>query len=67
MNTYLFIYLFISKDMDARTLCWKGGTVLSILDSAQELWITQKEFNSYGTRILREKCAFQWSSNLEKQ
>eukprot|EP00112_Aurelia_sp_Birch-Aquarium-sp1_P000617 Seg1058.8 transcript_id=Seg1058.8/GoldUCD/mRNA.D3Y31 product="Actin-related protein 8" protein_id=Seg1058.8/GoldUCD/D3Y31 len=55
------------KDMDARTLCWKGGTVLSILDSAQELWITQKEFNSYGTRILREKCAFQWSSNLEKQ
>ncbi|XP_065066274.1 actin-related protein 8-like [Rhopilema esculentum] len=52
------------KDMDPRTVCWKGGAVLSILDSAQELWINRKELNDFGVRILREKSAFQWSVNL---
>lgn len=55
------------KDIDPRTICWKGGAVLSILDSAQELWISRQEFNAFGSRILREKCAFQWSPNLDKQ
>ncbi|XP_074639693.1 actin-related protein 8-like isoform X1 [Acropora palmata] len=32
------------KEMDPRTICWKGAAVLSILDSAQELWITQREW-----------------------
>ena len=54
------------KDVEPATVCWKGGTVLSILDSAQELWISQKEWNQYGIRILRERCAFQWSSNTDK-
>ena len=54
------------KDVEPATVCWKGGTVLSILDSAQELWISQKEWNQYGVRILRERCAFQWSSNTDK-
>eukprot|EP00794_Sanderia_malayensis_P009126 gene9126-10099_t len=55
------------KDIDPRTICWKGGSVLSILDSAQELWISKPEFNMYGSRILRERCAFQWSLNVDKQ
>ena len=50
--------------MDPRTVCWKGGAVLSILDSAQELWINKKELNDFGVKILREKSAFQWSVNL---
>ena len=53
--------------MDPRTVCWKGGAVLSILDSAQELWISRAEWNRYGTRILRERCVFQWSTNADKQ
>lgn len=55
------------KENDPRTAGWKGGTVLSILDSSQELWISQKEWNQYGVRILRERCAFQWSTNMDKQ
>jgi len=41
--------------------------VLGILDSSQELWISRKEWNEYGVRILRERCAFQWSTNMDKQ
>lgn len=55
------------KENDPRTACWKGGAVLSILDSSQELWISRKEWNQYGVRILRERCAFQWSTNMERQ
>ncbi|XP_066935887.1 actin-related protein 8-like [Clytia hemisphaerica] len=55
------------KENDPRTAGWKGGGVLSILDSSQELWISRKEWNQYGVRILRERCAFQWSTNMDKQ
>jgi len=55
------------KENDPRTASWKGGSVMSILDSSQELWISTKEWNQYGVRILRERCCFQWSSNMDKQ
>lgn len=55
------------KESDPRTTAWKGGSVMSILDSAQELWILRKEWNQYGVRILRERCGFQWSTNMDKQ
>ncbi|XP_002166225.2 actin-related protein 8 isoform X1 [Hydra vulgaris] len=54
------------KESDPRNTCWKGGAVLSILDSAQELWISRNEWNKYGVRIVRERCGFQWSSNMDK-
>ena len=40
---------------------------MSILDSAQELWINHNEFCTYGSRILREKSAFQWSPNVTEK
>ncbi|RMX44443.1 hypothetical protein pdam_00010070 [Pocillopora damicornis] len=49
------------KEMDPRTICWKGGAVLSILDSAQELWISQREWTSIGVRVLRERSPFIWT------
>lgn len=49
------------KEMDPRTICWKGGAVLSILDSAQELWISQREWISIGVRVLRERSPFIWT------
>ncbi|XP_028395260.1 actin-related protein 8-like [Dendronephthya gigantea] len=50
-----------SRDVDARTICWKGAAILGILDSAQELWITQAEWTSIGIRVLRERSLFVWS------
>ncbi|XP_071960310.1 actin-related protein 8-like [Antedon mediterranea] len=49
-----------SKDMDPRLTVWKGGAVLSCLDTAQELWIKQKEWKSMGLKVLRERSPFVW-------
>ncbi|XP_033102471.1 actin-related protein 8-like [Anneissia japonica] len=49
-----------SKDMDPRLTVWKGGAVLSCLDTAQELWIKQKEWKAMGLKVLRERSPFVW-------
>ncbi|XP_029456757.1 actin-related protein 8 isoform X1 [Rhinatrema bivittatum] len=48
------------KDMDPRLIAWKGGTVLACLDTTQELWIYQREWQRFGARMLRERAAFVW-------
>ncbi|XP_022098005.1 actin-related protein 8-like [Acanthaster planci] len=49
-----------SKDLDPRMTCWKGGTVLACLDTAQELWIRQREWKTHGLKVLRERSPFVW-------
>ncbi|KAK7819749.1 hypothetical protein U0070_012355, partial [Myodes glareolus] len=46
------------KDMDPRLIAWKGGAVLACLDTTQELWIYQREWQRFGVRMLRERAAF---------
>ncbi|MBN3311226.1 ARP8 protein, partial [Amia calva] len=48
------------KDMDPWLIAWKGGAVLACLDTAQELWIYQREWQRFGVRMLRERAAFVW-------
>ncbi|GFR08202.1 actin-related protein 8 [Trichonephila clavata] len=48
------------KDMDPRVTVWKGAALMSCLDSAQELWIKQKEWTKYNVKVLREKAPFTW-------
>uniref|UniRef100_A0A8C5WKG0 Actin-related protein 8 n=2 Tax=Leptobrachium leishanense TaxID=445787 RepID=A0A8C5WKG0_9ANUR len=48
------------KDTDPRFLAWKGGAVLACLDTTQELWIYQREWQRFGVRMLRERAAFAW-------
>ncbi|XP_053576718.1 actin-related protein 8 [Bombina bombina] len=48
------------KDMDPRVIVWKGGAILSCLDTTQELWIYQREWQRFGVRMLRERAAFVW-------
>ncbi|XP_068109767.1 actin-related protein 8 [Hyperolius riggenbachi] len=48
------------KDMDPRLVVWKGGAVLACLDTTQELWIYQREWQRFGVRMLRERAAFVW-------
>ncbi|XP_077371291.1 actin-related protein 8 [Festucalex cinctus] len=48
------------KDMDSRLISWKGGAVLACLDTTQEMWIHQREWQRFGVRMLRERAAFVW-------
>ena len=48
------------KEMDPMVASWKGGAILSCLDTAQELWIRQKEWEKHGVKILRERAPFVW-------
>uniref|UniRef100_A0A673IT49 Actin-related protein 8 n=1 Tax=Sinocyclocheilus rhinocerous TaxID=307959 RepID=A0A673IT49_9TELE len=48
------------KDMDPRVIAWKGGAVLACLDTTQELWIHQREWQRFGVRMLRERATFVW-------
>jgi hypothetical protein len=36
------------RDMDPRTLAWKGGTVLARLDCASDMWVTLGDLRAYG-------------------
>ncbi|EDW05928.1 actin-related protein 8 [Drosophila mojavensis] len=49
-----------SKGMDVGMVAWKGAAIMSVLESARELWITQTEWQRYGLRILRERSPFLW-------
>jgi actin-related protein 8 len=46
------------KDIDSQIVSWKGAAVMSLLDSAQEMWITSEEWRKSGIRLLREKASF---------
>lgn len=49
-----------TKGMDVGMVAWKGAAIMSVLESARELWITQREWQLFGLRILRERSPFLW-------
>lgn len=49
-----------AKDMDPAMTTWKGAAIMSCLESAAELFITKKEWERQGVKILREKTPFNW-------
>jgi len=48
------------KDMDPKLVTWKGAAVMSLLDTANELWFDRREWDKKGVRVLREKAPFTW-------
>ncbi|KAM6976476.1 actin-related protein 8 [Aplochiton taeniatus] len=48
------------KDTDPRLISWKGGALLACLDTTQEMWIHNREWQRFGVRMLRERAAFVW-------
>jgi len=48
------------KDYDPQLTAWKGASILSCLESAQELWILPSEWEKSGVKILRERAPFIW-------
>ncbi|KAF9908532.1 actin-like protein arp8 [Lobosporangium transversale] len=51
------------RDMDPRLLVWKGGSVLSKLETAKEMWIKPLEWELMGRKVLRDKSLFVWSKD----
>ena len=49
------------KDMSSEFTTWKGAAIMSCLDTAQEFWISSKEWTKLGQKILREKSPFPWT------
>ena len=50
-----------TKDIPSETTTWKGAAIMAGLDTAQEFWITSKEWSKYGQKVLREKSPFPWT------
>ena len=48
------------KDASSAATAWKGATVLSCLETAQELWISPLEWTKHGSKLLRERAPFPW-------
>jgi actin-related protein 8 len=48
------------KDIQPDLVAWKGASVMSLLDSANELWFSKDEWNKLGPKLLRERAAFIW-------
>lgn len=54
------MFPFTPQDLESSFVVWKGGCVLSCLDTAQELWIERPEWEFSGVRLLRERAPFSW-------
>lgn len=48
------------QDLDYQAICWKGGSILSVLDTIGDQWIFQDEWLKYRSKIVREKVPFAW-------
>lgn len=48
------------RDMDPAVLTWKGGSVLARIKLVEELYITAKDWDVLGSRILQYKCIFDY-------
>lgn len=49
------------RDLDPQVLVWKGGSVFGKLStSGNDSWVSQKEYDMLGSRLLMNKCMFLW-------
>lgn len=49
------------RDLDPQVLVWKGGSVFGKLSaSGNDSWISQREYEVLGNRLLVHKCMFPW-------
>ncbi|GAA5893576.1 hypothetical protein JCM5296_007491 [Sporobolomyces johnsonii] len=53
-------YVPSPREIEPENLAWKGISVLSRLDAANDLWIRNDEWESLGMRAVRER-AFYWA------
>lgn len=57
---FMLTVILSVQEMEPDIVCWKGAAILACLDTTQELWIKQKEWDQFGVRMLRERAPFVW-------
>jgi len=62
-NTSPFYNVIVTtNERDAETStrfsAWKGGQILTFLDPIKEMWVTQKEFATFGLKVVQEKSTY---------
>ncbi|WAR25144.1 ARP8-like protein, partial [Mya arenaria] len=58
MPSHIRPLLDTMDDLDPEIVSWKGAALLACLDTTQELYIKQKEWNTFDVRMLRERAPF---------
>lgn len=48
----------VKEKTDSAITTWKGAAIMSGLESASELWISQGDWEKHGVKMLREKAPF---------
>ncbi|KAF1812960.1 actin-like ATPase domain-containing protein [Eremomyces bilateralis CBS 781.70] len=49
------------RDLDQQVVAWKGGSVFARLsNNGNDSWIYQKEYELLGTKVLSQKCMWNW-------
>jgi actin-related protein 8 len=61
VNTIIPVEVLPSpRDIDPSVLTWKGGSVYSRLKLIQELWITERDWDLLGSRVLQHKSLWNY-------
>ena len=56
----VILFAFLLQELEPGMIAWKGAAVLSFLDTCEELWIKQEDWERAGVRLLRERVPFVW-------
>lgn len=49
-----------TRECGLDSICWRGGAILSTMETAQELWIKPAEWKKSGVKLLRERSLSSW-------
>ncbi len=50
----------LPREIKPEELCWKGASIITQLEAAQDLWTDQAEWRKTGFRAIKEKLLFRW-------
>ena len=51
----------VPRELDPMLVVWKGGSVFARLSSSgNDSWVYQKEYNMLGSKLLAQKCMWNW-------
>jgi actin-related protein 8 len=49
------------RELDQQVVVWKGGSVFGKLSSSgNDSWVHQKEYDMLGSKLLAQKCMWNW-------
>ena len=46
----------VDSPADRKHSCWLGGAIIASITAFENMWITRKEFEEKGPKIVHEKC-----------